>query len=212
MHGAQQLCWLRHMIIGEYYSWSNAPRHKTHYIYTLFWIIFWIYAFMRLLSINYIFKRQILWSKLLKLLIITEHNLFSWWLYLSICHSYIHTKANIIQIYLMKIYWIQTNIKLLDWKFYYIINIFYHWLLNELKFHLFLSTTLQKQPLLFLSSFWQQLQAQLYYYPITNRCQIPEWLKSKWILFFWVNDKFALKSVFIASAAKLSFFSFTWVS
>jgi len=53
-----------------------------------------------------------------------------------------------------------------------------HRLLNEAKFHLFPSLTPTLQPLLSLSSFWQQLQAHCSSSPPAtdgNFCQIPLW-------------------------------------
>ncbi len=95
-------------------------------------------------------------------------------------------------------------------------TIFIQKLLKEERFHLFPSFIFFTQPLLFLSSFIQQLHAQYSsYYPATlwlNFCQIPVWCAASFIFDFWVWERVAWKSVFMALASISSFFCFIDVS
>lgn len=63
MHGAQQLCWLEHIIIGAYSLLSNSPMHRKHSCYTLFLIMFWISRFITVWSISSIFESIMLTNK-----------------------------------------------------------------------------------------------------------------------------------------------------
>lgn len=89
-------------------------------------------------------------------------------------------------------------------------------LLNEERFHLFPSFTLCTHPPLLLSSFIQQLHAQ---YPSSspatlcvNFCHTPVWCDTNFIFDFWVWERVAWKSVFIAFASMSSRFCFIDVS
>ncbi len=82
-------------------------------------------------------------------------------------------------------------------------------LLKEVRFQWLPSFTVYLHPRLCSSSFMQQLQAQFYYSVGligANRCQTPLWVHCRLIFDFWVSDKLALKSVFMAWAAMESLF------